>query len=183
VKLIAHPYPLGVLSALDAGKFASGSLLSSLSIISEIVEDEMGGTSGGILALFLSALTGNLRQAASSSSSQSNAGKLSVEVWATAAKEALGALSRYTPAKVGDRTLMDVLIPYIDSLGKTRSVKQATEVAQKAAEGTSKLTPKLGRATYVGGEGGGGKKDLPPDPGAYAVYAILEGLSSGLGES
>jgi dihydroxyacetone kinase len=171
---LLHVHP-GVLSALEAGELNSGSLLTSLSVISEIIEDEMGGTSGGILALFVSALTGNLRESASASSSA-----LSVEAWSAAAKSALGALSRYTPAKVGDRTLMDVLIPYVDSLGQTRSVSEATKVAREAAEGTSKLTPKLGRATYVGGGSGSDKKSMPPDPGAYAVYAVLDGLSLGL---
>jgi dihydroxyacetone kinase len=161
----------GVLSALDAGlvSSSSGSALHVLGAISDIVEDKMGGTSGGIFALFVSALAGEVRKAASAAKTTE------VELWARAAQGALGQLSRYTAAKVGDRTLMDVLIPYIETLAQTKSVDAAVAKAQTAAEGTAKLTPKLGRATYVGDVEGG----LPPDPGAYAVLAIVQGLAQG----
>jgi dihydroxyacetone kinase len=134
------------------------------------VEDKMGGTSGGIFALFVSALAGEVRKAARD-------GKATVELWSVAAQRALGHLSRYTPAKVGDRTLMDVLIPFVETLAQAHSLDAAVSEAQKAAEGTAKLKPRLGRATYVGEIEG----DLPPDPGAYAVLAIVQGLAEGAG--
>ena len=42
-----------------------------------------------------------------------------------------------------------------------------------AAE-TSKMTARLGRASYVGGE------SLPPDPGAVGIAALVEGIASAL---
>lgn len=43
----------------------------------------------------------------------------------------------------------------------------------RAAE-TSKMTARLGRASYVGGE------SLPPDPGAVGIAALVEGIASAL---
>jgi hypothetical protein len=43
----------------------------------------------------------------------------------------------------------------------------------RAAE-TSKMTARLGRASYVGGD------SLPPDPGAVGLAALLEGIASAL---
>jgi triose/dihydroxyacetone kinase / FAD-AMP lyase (cyclizing) len=168
---VACETAIGVLVALDAGLVtsSSGSALHVLGAISDIVEDKMGGTSGGIFALFVSALAGEVRKAANGPKTTE------VELWAAAARGALGQLSHYTAAKVGDRTLMDVLIPYVETLAQTKSVDAAVAKAQAAAEGTAKLTPKLGRATYVGDVEGG----LPPDPGAYAVLAIVQGLADG----
>lgn len=160
----------GVLKALDDNKFKSARAVETLSIISEIIEDDMGGTSGGILALFVSALAGSVRQSAVKAKTNDN------NLWSEAAVKSLEALRRYTPAKVGHRTLMDVLIPFVNELSSgTSDFGKAVSVAESAAEGTAKLTPKLGRATYVGVEG----KTLPPDPGAYGVYAIIKGLYSG----
>jgi hypothetical protein len=44
-----------------------------------------------------------------------------------------------------------------------------TEIS--AAE-TSKMTARLGRASYVGGE------SLPPDPGAVGIAALVEGIAN-----
>ena len=43
----------------------------------------------------------------------------------------------------------------------------------RAAE-TSKMTARLGRASYVGGE------SLPPDPGAVGFAALVEGIANAL---
>jgi hypothetical protein len=43
----------------------------------------------------------------------------------------------------------------------------------RAAE-TGKMTARLGRASYVGGE------SLPPDPGAVGIAALVEGIATAL---
>ena len=42
------------------------------------------------------------------------------------------------------------------------------------ASETAKMTARLGRASYVGGE------SLPPDPGAVGVAALVEGIAIAL---
>ena len=65
---------------------------------------------------------------------------------------------------------MDVLVPFVEEFYKTHDIELAISVAQEAAENTRKLTPKLGRATYVGIDD---QTEFPPDPGAYGVYEII----------
>lgn len=158
-----------MLSALDNGLGKSGSVVKVLHELENIVESKMGGTLGGILGIFFVSLTTALRQNVKSSSG--------VQLWGSALKTALNHLERYTPAKVGDRTIMDVLIPFATTLEKTGSCKSAVDVSIEAANKTKQMRPKLGRATYVGDMEG---KELPPDPGAWAALEAIRGLLQGL---
>jgi len=158
-----------VLSALDAGLAKSGSVVKVLYEIENILESKMGGTLGGILGIFFVSLTTALRQNVKSSSG--------VQLWGKAVTTALSNLEHYTPAKMGDRTIMDVLIPFAATLEKTGSCKSAVDVSVEAANKTKEMKPKLGRATYVGGMEG---KELPPDPGAWAAMEAIRGLLQGL---
>lgn len=129
------------------------------------------GTLGAIFGIFLSSFLSSLRSRTTPSTTPIP------EILATAASEALLNLQGYTPARVGDRTVLDVLIPFIEVLAKTKGDLDASaDAAQIAARGTEKLAPKLGRATYVGLEEG---QTLPPDPGAWALWEIVRGLTSG----
>lgn len=91
---------------------------------------------------------------------------------------ALQALSSYTPARPGDRTLVDALHPFCVALDSGHSFTNAVEEAVKGAESTRNMAPKLGRAVYVGLDTDFGK-ELPPDPGAWGLKAIFEGLEKG----
>lgn len=158
-----------LLSALDSGVAKSGSAIKVLQELENIVESQMGGTLGGILGIFFVSLTTAL---------QRNLDKVEgVKLWGKATKTALGNLQSYTPAKVGDRTVMDVFIPFAEAMNDTGDFDKAVEEAVKAAEGTKSLQPKLGRATYVGGMEG---KDLPPDPGAWGAMVAIKGLKQGM---
>ncbi|CAG8455237.1 18655_t:CDS:10 [Rhizophagus irregularis] len=74
-------------------------------------------------------------------------------------KSALSTLQNYTPARKGDRTMMDVIIPFItsftDILFSTNddntmiAFKDAIEAARIGAESTKGMKPKLGRSTYI----------------------------------
>jgi triose/dihydroxyacetone kinase / FAD-AMP lyase (cyclizing) len=132
----------------------------------------MDGTSGAIYAIFLNALASGLRQQDSSSSQP-----VTVEIWSKALSSSQQSLSKYTPAKPGDRTLIDALQPFIETLGKTGSAKSAAEAADAGAKGTRGMKASLGRTVYVGGEGWQGV----PDPGAYGLAEFLTGLSEALG--
>lgn len=68
---------------------------------------------------------------------------------------------------------MDALIPFSETLASTGDLKAAVEACRKGGEATATMQAKLGRATYVGE-----RKDrvMPPDPGAMAFVAVVEGI-------
>lgn len=158
-----------LLSALDSGVAKSGSVIRVLQELENIVESRMGGTLGGILGIFFVSLTTALQRNLDSASG--------VKLWGKATTTALGNLQNYTPAKVGDRTVMDALIPFAKTMEKTGDFKKAVDETTKGAENTAKLQAKLGRATYVGGMEG---KELPPDPGAMGAMQAIKGLLQGM---
>jgi triose/dihydroxyacetone kinase / FAD-AMP lyase (cyclizing) len=134
-----------------------------------VVENTMDGTSGAIYAIFLNALAAGLRDQDTGSSKQVDA-----KTWAAALTVALKDLGKYTPAAKGDRTLMDALIPFVETLGSSGDVKKAAEAARKGAEDTKAMKASLGRAVYVGAESEWMGK--VPDPGAWGLQEMLVGM-------
>lgn len=129
----------------------------------------MDGTSGALYAIYLNALATGLRAQSSSSGTQPATAK----VWAHAARYALDSMSKYTPAKVGDRTLVDALAPFTETLEKTGDIKEAAKAAEDGAASTKGMQASLGRTVYVGGEGW----QNVPDPGAYGLAVFFSGLA------
>jgi dihydroxyacetone kinase len=146
-------------------------LLIFVNQIIQVVEVSMDGTSGAIYAIFLNALAHGLRQNAPASPQP-----VSPQIWAKALESSLQALGKYTPAKPGDRTLMDALYPFVQTLSKTSNLDDAAKAAQNGAKGTKGMKASLGRTVYVGGEG----FQEVPDPGAHGLAELLLGLSDGL---
>ncbi|MBE3048939.1 DAK2 domain-containing protein, partial [Candidatus Bathyarchaeota archaeon] len=160
---------LALLAALDGEKVAeSGSTDTILATLEDVAEGKMGGTLGGILGI----LFASLRAAIGKDGSDGPA----TLIWASAVSSALTSLGRYTPATVGDRTIMDTLIPFAEAL-HTGNFDTAVDAAVNGAESTRKIAPRLGRATYVGVTAG---EVLPPDPGAWAAAVAIKGLRDGM---
>ena len=126
----------------------------------------MDGTSGALYAIFLNALVNSLHK-------QSFAGSTSPKVWGAALKQASESLSRYTPAQPGDRTLVDALHPFVETLNSTGDLQKAAEASRKGAEGTKGMKASLGRTVYVGGAG----FEQVPDPGAWGLSEFFLGLA------
>lgn len=139
--------------------------------ITGIVENTMDGTSGAIYAIFLNALEAGLRSQDPPSPEDVNVG-----IWARALESSMQSLSKYTPARPGDRTLVDALDPFIGTLARTGDVHKAATAAQEGSQRTKGMKASLGRTVYVGGEGWQGV----PDPGAHGLSEFLQGLSDGL---
>jgi hypothetical protein len=118
----------------------------------------MGGTSGALYCIFLTALAASL------------ATERSVP---EALKGALEQLCKYTRARLGDRTMMDALIPFVDTLGETGDVEQAVKKASEGVDGTKKMEAKLGRSAYLDES----TTDGVPDPGAYGLLILLQGMA------
>ncbi|THW17922.1 dihydroxyacetone kinase [Aureobasidium pullulans] len=133
------------------------------------IETSMDGTSGAIYAIFLNALAAGLR----SQSPESGKKEVTTQAWAEAAKQALEGLGKYTPARPGDRTLVDALEPFIKQLVATGDLKKAAQAAKEGTDATKGMKASLGRSVYVGNEG---FKEVP-DPGAYGLSEFLTGLA------
>ena len=83
-------------------------------------------------------------------------------------------------ASLGDKTLLDALVPAIDCLeadlatgGEAEALANAAQVAERAATETSGMLAKRGRAAYTGERSIGS-----PDPGAVAIGVIASRVSA-----
>ncbi|KAL2844143.1 Dak1 domain-containing protein [Aspergillus pseudoustus] len=142
-------------------------LYPALDAINETLED-IGGSLFAILSILSTAFVAGLN----------NTEDVTAAAVGKAAGSAIKSLLRYTGARVGDRTCMDVLIPLCEALESGAGLGTTVHVAEEAAASTANMKPKFGRATYVG-EQQGGPGDMPSDPGAYAVAKWLAGFSEG----
>ncbi|GAQ09745.1 dihydroxyacetone kinase 1 [Aspergillus lentulus] len=147
--------------------------VTAVNRIVTVVENTMDGTSGAIYSIFLNALAHGLR-----AQDQGTPTPATVEVWASALKYSITALGKYTPAQPGDRTLIDALVPFCNTLVERKDVHAAAKAAQDGTEATKNMKASLGRSVYVGGEEEWVGK--VPDPGAYGLSEFLTGLAEAL---
>ncbi|XP_045447778.1 triokinase/FMN cyclase-like [Melitaea cinxia] len=137
--------------------------------LSEIAETDMGGTSGGIYSLGLSAAS----QALATSTTNDR------KTWLKALKGGMKAIMTYGGAEPGDRTMLDTLHAVMEVFQETLEVDIITllvrinEAAQKGAENTAKMEARAGRASYVSSEHLQGE-----DAGARGVAIWLEAALS-----
>jgi dihydroxyacetone kinase/dihydroxyacetone kinase-like protein len=81
---------------------------------------------------------------------------------------------------VGDKTLLDALVPFTDQLeralgegaGDAEALRAATAACRQAADATAAMVAKRGRAAYTGERSRGSV-----DAGATAVAVIAERIS------
>jgi len=84
-------------------------------------------------------------------------------------------------AELGDKTLLDALVPATDALereldagsGSTAAIQAASTAAREAAEATKDMVARRGRAAYTGVRSRGSV-----DAGATAVAVMLERISA-----
>ncbi|CAK7272871.1 dihydroxyacetone kinase Dak1 [Sporothrix epigloea] len=146
----------------------TGDVVADVAAIVPVVERSMDGTSGALYAIFLNALVHALRQQSASASGPSSPD------WATALRHSCDTLSRYTPARPGDRTLVDALYPFVEKLAESgSSVADAAAASRAGAEHTKGMKASLGRTVYIGGSG----FEKVPDPGAWGLACFFEGLA------
>jgi dihydroxyacetone kinase len=91
--------------------------------------------------------------------------------WPAAFRAGIAALAELGGAKPGDRTMLDALAPAAEALSG-HGLAAAAEAAERGAEATAAMTPRLGRASYLGARAVG-----LPDAGAAAVAIWLRALA------
>jgi dihydroxyacetone kinase-like protein len=132
-----------------------------------------GGATGPLLGTLFKGMADSLEEGE----------QVTVAAFSRMFETGLASLEKITKARVGDKTLMDALMPAIISLkesaqeGKNflESLKAAAAAARNGAESTKGLVARFGRAKNLG------EKTLGyPDPGATSMALILRGFYEGL---
>jgi dihydroxyacetone kinase/dihydroxyacetone kinase-like protein len=135
------------------------------------ITGRIGGTSGPIWG------TAFLRAGAVA------AGKMALEPADVVAmlRAAVEGIKARGQAELGDKTLLDALVPATDALereldagnGSTAAIQAASVAARAAAEATKDMVARRGRAAYTGERSRGSV-----DAGATAVAVMLERISA-----
>jgi dihydroxyacetone kinase len=142
-----------------------------LKAIGILLGNVMGGSSGPLYSAFF------LRAAASVESGPRDDPKL----WATAVLEGCGAVGELGGARLGDRTMLDALLPFAqimtmrlaDTVSTSEALAASIEAARQGAQNTSQMVARKGRSSYLG------KRSLgTADPGAMAAAIWLEAAAN-----
>jgi len=103
---------------------------------------------------------------------------------ARAGRAALDGVTELGGATLGDKTLVDALVPFVTALedaasaGSQEAWRQAAQAATTAADGTASLSPRLGRARPLAERSVG-----HPDPGAVSLALIARTVANFLASS
>jgi dihydroxyacetone kinase len=142
--------------------------------IAMTLQQSMGGSSGPLYGVFFLRAANSLR------------GNFTVDAmdWARTAMEACEAISEMGGASVGDRTMLDALIPFAETfrsgllagLNASEALTSAVDAAETGAKATASMFPKRGRSSYLGDRALG-----HPDPGAVAAAVWLRAVFTAIG--
>lgn len=101
---------------------------------------------------------------------------LTVGSLAAGAGQGLASVQRFGGARVGDKTMVDAMVPAVEALRAAEpggsvagALREAARAARSGALATASLIARRGRASYVGAAGTG-----VMDPGALAVALFFE---------
>jgi phosphoenolpyruvate---glycerone phosphotransferase subunit DhaL len=108
-----------------------------------------------------------------------SAARLNTEELATVFEAGLAKFRAQTSAQVGDKTMLDALVPAVDALrvavseglGSEQILARAAEAARLGAESTKSLQAKFGRARNLGPRSVGFA-----DPGATSIALLFTGF-------
>ncbi|MBW9094333.1 dihydroxyacetone kinase family protein [Microbacterium jejuense] len=165
----SHAALAAATAAVDAGAGAR----TTLERAADAWSDKAGGTSGALWGVILTSIAARLGDEGAP------------EAAAVAAGVAAGSqgVMDYGKAAVGDKTLVDALVPFAATLsqgidggaGLVDAWRAAAAVATSAAEATAELLPRMGRARTHGQNSVG-----TPDPGAISLALIATAVGETL---
>ncbi len=154
----------------DFDQFDRVNIGTFLKKIALVISSRVGGASGPLWG------TAFLRAAATAGDKQTLAPSDVIAMLRAAA----GGIQQRGGAVLGDKTLLDALIPATDALEAalarpdgTAALQHAAEEARRAAEATVSMIARKGRAAYTGERSVGSV-----DAGAVAIAVIAEGISA-----
>jgi len=105
---------------------------------------------------------------------------------AAALQAGLAAVQVQTKARPGDKTLMDALVPAVETLTEAsrmggdvgQALTESARAAKLGADATKGMTARFGRARLLGERTRGSE-----DPGAASIALIFDGFAHGISES
>lgn len=128
----------------------------------------MGGTSGPLLGTMF------IQMSSKSMGKQA----LSLAEWTETLQAGIDGIMMRGKAQVGDKTMLDALVPALDALKNfdgtdlSAALRQSADAASKGRDDTANIIAKKGRASYVGERGLGNI-----DPGAANAALFLGALA------
>jgi len=150
-------------------------LSTALNILSEILLNEIGGAMGPLYGMFFLGM----------SNACNNKKQIDSIVFKDMLEAAVSELSEIdlSKAKIGDKTMMDTLIPAIEAyktaINNKKSFIEALEkmkiAAEKGKESTKELIAKVGRASRLGERSKGFL-----DVGAVSSWLILKSMADSI---
>lgn len=150
-------------------KLSKDSLSEAVAQISNVIEDSMGGTSGGLYSILISGFSHGLIQ-----NIQKNDEPVTSATVAKSFEIALETLFKYTKARKGSSTLIDALEPFVKEFATSNDFHKAVQAADKGAKSTGTFSAKFGRASYVG------DSSNVEDPGAVGFVEFLKGIENSM---
>ncbi|MFC3493778.1 dihydroxyacetone kinase family protein [Glycomyces rhizosphaerae] len=174
---------IGMRRGVHAGRDAAQAAIAAgagagttLTACADAWSDKAGGTSGAIWAAMLRELGASLGDDAAPT-------RTDVAQGCSRARDAVMAFGK---AQVGDKTMVDAIVPFADTLTAgvargdtlTEAWSQAALAAQTAADRTADLAASLGRARSHGDRSIG-----TPDPGAISFALLTRTVEAVLTES
>jgi dihydroxyacetone kinase-like protein len=152
-----------------------GDLAYSMKVLSKILMMKIGGSMGPLYGKFFKAIGLAL----------DGKDEIGINEMGEALKAAVDAIASISPAKVGDKTLIDTLIPALAAFEKaqaeSKTFSEALEAMRIAAiegrDSTKDMVAKLGRASRLGERSRG-----VLDAGATSCCLILETIANSVKE-
>jgi D-erythrulose 4-kinase len=166
----------GSKAAAMAANEAQGGVETVLSAAGHAFGDKAGGTSGILWGLLLEGVGKGL----------GNTEAVTAKRLADAVQSSATHLQGFSKAQLGDKTMLDALFPFVDTLvdqvdagaSASEAWRSAADVCRTAAEATASLVPKIGRARPLAERSVG-----TPDPGAISLALIVTAIGDVLGEA
>ena len=152
---------------------APGGLSYSLKVLAKILMMKIGGSMGPLYGKFFKAMALSLESKE----------QIGIDELGYSLKAAAEAIMTITDARVGDKTLMDSLIPAVDAYEAARkkgksfpeAIDAMKDAAREGRDSTKNMIARLGRASRLGERSRG-----VPDPGATSCCLILESIGDGV---
>lgn len=167
----AHAALRAASDAVDAGAGAR----TTLARAADAWSDRAGGTSGALWGVILAAIAAEL----------GDTGTPDAAAVARGVHAAAEGVVAYGKAEIGDKTMVDALVPFADALTEGTATRPladawtaAAATAGAAASATADLLPRRGRARTHGTHSLG-----TPDPGAHSLALIVNAVGSVLAAS
>jgi len=155
-----------IVTAFNAmAKAGGGDFKSYLKALSDVLQEEACGSTSTLYGAWLQGM---------SDAAPEGAAELDAATLAKMVNGGVEELGFTTRARVGDKTLMDALIPATEALALAQGegigamFRKAAEAAEKGAEATCAMRAKFGRAKNLGDRSVG-----PRDAGAASMACIF----------